>query len=165
MSLTDHLRADHQRIRDLLDHLARRQGSARSEILVQLGRELAIHASIEEDLLYPLLEPGSLGRDVRHAYAEHHLINVQFDEIIVLSADERVTADKIHVLDEVITHHLDEEETDVFPRIATSLGKARARKLADTYPSLREDLERDFSDNPPASIQGWFQRRSFAQRH
>lgn len=164
MNLTEHLLSDHWRIRELLARLADRRGSARNETLARLGRELSIHASTEEDLLYPLLEQTDLGEDIRHAYEEHHLISVQFDEILKLREGDPVITDKIHVLDEVVKHHLDEEESDLFPQLRTSLGHERAAKVADAYPELRKELELEFDQQPPSSIQGWVQRRSLSPR-
>jgi len=157
MTLVKQLLADHRAIRDLLNRLEKTTAASRDAILIELGRVLVIHATLEEKLIYPLLEKSKLTSDVRHAYAEHHLINVQFDEIVLLDAENPVAKDKAHVLSEVVTHHLDEEEEDVFPLLDQTLGEAQMAVLAETYPSYREQLEQDFEEYPPQSSQAWSQ--------
>lgn len=157
MMLIEQLLADHRAIRDLLKRLEKATSTLRDPILIELGRILVIHATLEEKLLYPLLESSKLKSDVRHAYAEHHLINVQFDEIVLLDADNPVAADKAHVLTEIVTHHLEEEEEDVFPRLESALGAEQMAALAETFPAYREQLEQDFEEYPPQSCQAWSQ--------
>lgn len=155
MSLIKHLMSDHRLIRDLLDRLDKATPATRDEILVALGRILVIHATAEEKLIYPLLERTPLKSEARHAYEEHHLINVQFDEIVKLDADNPIVKDKAHVLKEIVVHHLDEEEEDVFPLLKKSLSDQDLSALAETYPAYREQLEQDFEEYPPQSCQGW----------
>lgn len=165
MTLIKQLLADHQTIRDLLKRLEKSTSTLRDALLIELGRILVIHATLEEKLLYPLLESSKLKSDVRHAYAEHHLINVQFDEIALLDADNPVAKDKAHVLTEIVTHHLDEEEEDVFPRLESILGAKQMAVLAETYPSYREQLEQDFEEYPPQSCQAWSQAHESNHPH
>lgn len=155
MTLVSHLMSDHRAIRDLLKRLEKATSVSRDAVLVELGRILVIHATAEEKLIYPLLERTSLRSDARHAYEEHHLINVQFDEIIKLDADNPIVKDKAHVLAEIVIHHLDEEEEDVFPQLEKALTDQEMSALAETYPAYREQLEQDFEEYPPQTCQAW----------
>lgn len=155
MTLISELMADHRSIRNLLDRLEKATPATRDTVLIELGRTLVIHATAEEKLIYPLLERTALKKEARHAYEEHHLISVQFDEIAKLDADNHVAKDKAHVLKEIVTHHLDEEEEDVFPLLEKSLSDQDMAALAETYPAYREQLEQDFEEYPPQSCQEW----------
>jgi len=164
MTILTHLLADHHRLRTLIARLEKASGERRQQVLADLGHELAVHASLEEDLLYPLLERTPLKKKARHAYEEHHLIDVQFDELLVLDSGDPVLGDKIHVLQEILTHHLDEEEEDVFPVVEKHLSQAGFAALDVDYLAHRETLEAEFSAHPPKSCQAWAERRALKQR-
>ncbi len=164
MTIISHLLEDHKRLRTLIDRLEKSSGERRQQTLADLGHELTIHASLEEDLLYPLLERTPLKKKVSHAYEEHHLIDVQFDELTVLDSGDPVLSDKIHVLQEILTHHLDEEEEDVFPVVEKHLSGKGFAELDIDYLAHREALEADFSAHPPQTCQAWAERRALKQR-
>ncbi len=124
----------------------------------QVIRELSIHASIEEQFLYPTARELSdkLDSQVLEALEEHHLAKGTLAELEKLSpSDERFDA-KMTVLMENIRHHVDEEEEDLFPKLKrlmdsgdlAVLGEAMeaAKKLAPTHPHPMAP------DTPPGNI-------------
>ena len=109
-------------------------------------KELSIHAAVEEQFLYPAarIRDPRLDDVVLEALEEHHVAKWTLDEIDRLSPeDERFDA-KMTVLSENIRHHIEEEETTLFPRLQKSMGKdelealgaviAQAKRAAPTHP-------------------------------
>jgi hemerythrin superfamily protein len=107
--------------------------------------QLSVHASIEEQILYPALR-AKLDDDfpVLEALEEHHLAKVSLAEIEKLApTSERFDA-KVTVMIESVRHHVEEEETDLFEAMRTAfkateledLGEAmeEAKKTAPTRP-------------------------------
>jgi iron-sulfur cluster repair protein YtfE (RIC family) len=90
--------------------------------------------------------------DILESYEEHHVADVLVMELAGMDAsDERFTA-KTTVLIENVTHHMEEEEQDWFPKVRDGLGRkalqeigaemAKARKKAPRKPSQPSALKK-----------------------
>jgi hemerythrin superfamily protein len=124
----------------------------------QVIRDLSIHASVEEQFLYPTARELSekLDDQVLEALEEHHLAKATLAEVAKMSpSDERFDA-KMTVLMESVRHHVEEEEEKLFPKIQrlmdsedlALLGEAMeaAKKVAPTHPHPMAP------DTPPGNI-------------
>jgi hypothetical protein len=139
------LKSDHAEVRKLLSQLeetTERAAKSRAKLLQKIGTDLRAHGKIEEDIFYPALREAARAendketlRMIAEAYEEHRAA-VQ----LVLADLEATGPDTIHfsgrakVLKELVEHHADEEEKEMF--------KA-ARELLDkeTLASLGEEME------------------------
>jgi len=103
------------------------------QLLEQLGEKLALHMRIEEEMFYPEIE--NLGAKKAkemgaEAYEEHAVVKLVIGELPrVDPEDERFHA-KITVLSELIEHHVEEEEKEMF-KLARKLGTERLDELGD----------------------------------
>jgi hemerythrin-like domain-containing protein len=106
-----------------------------------------VHTYIENEVMYPRVREllPELEDDVLESYEEHHVADVLVMELAAMKPDdERFTA-KTTVLIENVRHHIEEEETDWFPKVREGLGRKalqdlgaemiEARKSAPTRPS------------------------------
>ena len=115
---------------------------------MRIARELSIHASIEEQLVYPrvrrVIDGASKEPQVLVALEEHHLAKVALAEIEALPATAPRLYAKVRVLIATVRHHVEEEERELLPAMASAytreelleLGTAleRARRIAPTRP-------------------------------
>ena len=129
------LKEDHARVRKLLDALVKtseKAGTKRAQLLATIEHELKTHTQIEEDVFYPAFRDAAERSDDRKLYyeavEEHHVVDLVLPEIKGTGTDTEQFAAKAKVLKDVVEHHAEEEETEMFPR---------ARKLME-----REELER-----------------------
>ena len=87
---------------------------------------LEVHTTLEEELFYPAVKQKTDrdGKDlVAEALEEHHVVTTLMAELKGLDpADERYDA-KFKVLMETVTHHIEEEEGEMFPEAKEVLGK------------------------------------------
>ncbi|MFM0324662.1 hemerythrin domain-containing protein [Caballeronia glebae] len=119
----DMLEADHRAIEQLFDAFERteRNDFERKNSLVQRACELlTIHAIVEEELLYPLAQNALAADrrvDVDEAYVEHFLMKTLIERCANLSAGEDGFDATFKVLRENAAHHIDEEETTLFPQV------------------------------------------------
>ncbi|SAK46325.1 cation-binding protein [Caballeronia glebae] len=119
----DMLEADHRAIEQLFDAFERteRNDFERKNTLVQRACELlTIHAIVEEELLYPLAQNALAADrrvDVDEAYVEHFLMKTLIERFANLSAGEDGFDATFKVLRENAAHHIDEEETTLFPQV------------------------------------------------
>jgi hemerythrin-like domain-containing protein len=108
---------------------------------------LTVHTYIENEVMYPRVREllPEVEEDVLESYEEHHVADVLVVELSAMKPDsERFTA-KTTVLIENVRHHIEEEETDWFPKVREGLGRKalqdlgaemiEARKSAPTRPS------------------------------
>jgi len=150
---------EHRHLREQLEQLTNLSGRDLATAFSRFATDLVIHAELEEDIVYPHLQRTSLDKTVVHAYHEHHLIDVQIDELVGLS---RVNADwkgKLHVLEETLNHHLQEEEEEVIPRLDDLLGADVSMQLAEDLVERRSEILHAYAEHPPRSAQAEAVRR------
>ena len=119
----DVLEADHRAIEQLFDAFERaeRNDFERKNALVQRACELlTIHAIVEEEMLYPVAQK-MLAEDQRidvdEAYVEHFLVKTLIERFANLKAGDDGFDATFKVLKENTTHHIEEEETTLFPEV------------------------------------------------
>ena len=127
------LKEDHETVRELLGELEETTSKAtsrRQTLLKSIEQELKIHTKIEEEIFYPAFRDASSKEDDKKLYyealEEHHVVDMVLPEIRRIDAGSDEFAAKAKVLKDLVEHHAEEEETEMFPR---------ARKLMD-----REEL-------------------------
>ncbi len=136
MTLFEALREDHDTQRTLLALLIKTHGDSdgREELFGKVKKELTSHAAAEERALYiPMMEVDMTQEKARHSVAEHHEIDElveQLEDTDFSSPGWLAAAKK---LQELVTHHLDEEEQEVFQLAGRALSDDAKLRLADTY--------------------------------
>ena len=143
------LERDHRELEELFQAFERSGNAARrKDLAMRIARELSIHASIEEQLVYPrvrrVIDGASKEPQVLVALEEHHLAKVALAEIEALPATAPRLYAKVRVLIATVRHHVEEEERELLPAMASAytreelleLGTAleRARRIAPTRP-------------------------------
>jgi hemerythrin superfamily protein len=157
------LKADHKEVEKLFktyEKLGDRAIQTKHDTATKIIKALSVHAAIEEQVFYPAVRKEVEGTDdeVLEAVEEHHIVKWVLSEINDLDpSDERYDA-KVTVLIENVRHHVEEEETEMFPQVRLALGRARlgeigaaleeAKKLAPTQPHPRTP------STPPGNVLG-----------
>ncbi len=141
------LKADHKEIRDLFREFRAAGDKAvkkKSKIVGQIIELLTVHTYIENEVMYPevcALLP-ELKDDVLESYEEHHVADVLCMELAAMPAvAERFDA-KVSVLIENVTHHIEEEEQDWFPKVRAGLGRKQLQDLGAKLERAREKAPR-----------------------
>jgi len=144
MNALDILKQDHDKVKELFsvwDTLSV-DGARKNEIAQTVLGELELHSRIEEDIFYPAMRARS-GRDgkelVKHSVSEHHEIDDLIAELRATDPSDPDFDDKFQELMEDVEQHIDEEETEMFPK-AQILGKeleALGRQIQEEKDSAR----------------------------
>lgn len=153
------IKQDHRAVKKLFRSFERATRRADKQRLAEeIIEELSVHATIEEQLLYPLLRRGDerLEEPVLNALEEHHAAKLVLAELDKMDADDERFAAKMHVVRESVEMHIEEEETRLLPRLEklldaedrSQLGEAllAARKSAPNHPHPAAP------DTPPAGL-------------
>lgn len=130
------LRDDHDKQRTLLDLVAKTHGDSRGrrELFTRLKDELEAHAKAEEKSLYAAMMSEDGGQEkARHSVAEHHEIDELVETLEEMDFSNPRWLATFGRLRECVTHHLDEEEREIFQAAGRVLPDARKEKLASIY--------------------------------
>ena len=141
MTLFEALREDHQTQRTLLDLLVKTEGDSagRNELFRKVKAELQYHAAAEERALYvPMMEYDLTQEKARHSVAEHHEIDELLETLEATEYESPGWLASAKKLQHLVTHHLDEEEQEVFQLAGRALGDSEKTSLAKTY---RQEME------------------------
>ena len=128
------LKKQHREVEALFKKIAK-TGSAeqRRAQLDELANNLKLHMTIEEAIFYPAVQqlPTKKAEEMAlEAYEEHAVVKLVLAELPgVDPEDERFDA-KMTVLSELIEHHVEEEEDEMF-KTAKTLGTAELNALGD----------------------------------
>ena len=107
------LAADHREVEELFEKFEKASGSsAKEQIVRQICTELKVHTMIEEEIYYPAIR-GKVEEDaLDEAYVEHDSAKNLINELEVAQPDEEFYEAKVKVLQELIEHHVKEEEKE-----------------------------------------------------
>ena len=110
----------------------------------QILEELTVHTYLENEVMYPSVRKAmpDLSDDVLESYEEHHVADVLCMELSTMKPeDERFDA-KTTVLIESVTHHIEEEEQDWFPKVRAGLSRKELQALGQSMLDMRAKAPR-----------------------
>jgi iron-sulfur cluster repair protein YtfE (RIC family) len=134
MKATELLKKQHRDVKALFKKADKTEDArGRRRLLEQITAALELHTRIEEEIFYPAVrELGSRKAEemIAEAFEEHHVVKLVLKDLPnVDPEDERFEA-KMTVLSELIEHHVEEEEGEMF-KLAQRLGADELASLAE----------------------------------
>ena len=140
------LEKDHRRFEELLkqgEETTERAAKRRRQLLDTLTRELNEHELMEEQVLYPALEPHAQARGiVLEGYEEHHVADVITRELRDVTPDDERWAAKFKVLKESLEHHIQEEERVMFRTARAVFSREELNGLGARMKALKAESRR-----------------------
>ena len=151
MNAIELLKSDHQKVRGLLAELAEtthRASKTRTELLGKISLELRVHTTIEEEIFYPAFrEAGEKHEDEKmffEAMEEHRAAgDLVLPDLEATEVDSDQFGGRAKVLKELVEHHADEEEKEMFPRARELLGVDALRELGERMQARKVELMDD----------------------
>jgi len=141
------LKDDHKHLRKLFREFqaaGENATSTKGKIVDQILEALTVHTYIENEAMYPQVREllPAVEDDVLESYEEHHVADVLCMELAAMKpSDERFDA-KTTVLIELVTHHIEEEEGEWFPKVREGLGRKQLQEIGARMLELREKAPR-----------------------
>ncbi len=143
----DLLMSDHRRIETLFSQVGTRGSEAgQEEVARKIIEELSVHAAIEEQVLYPTVRRELPDGDAlaEHSLEEHQEVKETLAQIESVGPGSAEAASLLTGLRSSFREHVQEEESQMFPKLRESLSSetiqamgdamAKAKKLAPTHP-------------------------------
>jgi hemerythrin superfamily protein len=135
------LQRQHDEIRsrfEEFDGLSSRASKKKDELVKSIITDLVKHAEIEEQVFYPAVrdELEGLEDELDEDLEEHHAAELLLSELDGVSSDAPRFDAKVKVLQENVLHHMEEEESDLFPKVRDGLDERRRRELGGAMVEL-----------------------------
>ncbi|HXH69622.1 MAG TPA: hemerythrin domain-containing protein [Pyrinomonadaceae bacterium] len=149
MNAIELLKDDHNKVDRLFQKVkATEEGEEHKELFKKIKAELDAHAHIEEKIFYPRLrEEEELVDITLEGIEEHHQAKMFLRELAGLSEDSEKFEPKLKVLMEDITHHVQEEQGIMFPKVEKVIGKEELEELG----KLMEEEKKNFQKTQAAN--------------
>jgi hemerythrin superfamily protein len=141
------LEADHREVEALFEQYEELEDQPKKERLaLKICLSLQIHAQIEEEIFYPAAREAIAKSElIDEAIVEHSAAKKLIAEIETMEVGDKLRDAKVKVLGEQISHHVEEEENELFPEVEDSkLNLAElGQKMAGRKAQLVQQLERE----------------------
>ena len=149
MNALDLLEEDHENVKKLLEDLdstTERGVKTRQELFARIKKEMQVHETIEEEILYPALKDHPKAREVvLEGYEEHHVVDQIMGELEKVPFDDETWGAKLSVMKENIEHHIEEEEDDMFQKAREIFDQGELEELGAQMEERKKALEAELS--------------------
>jgi hemerythrin superfamily protein len=129
---------DHRELKRLFDQL-QNQPDARATALPVMVSLLTAHSRAEEAEVYPAANDAGVDKDVEHSQKEHLECDQLAADLAAAAVDAPDFTDRLAALVDAVTHHLEEEETTVLPKMRNVLSAERLDELGEAFLASREE--------------------------
>jgi hypothetical protein len=145
------LEADHRKVEDLFAKIEESEGDDRTPLIDELVTSLRAHMELEEQVLYPAMEPVTGSETVEEGNKEHELARKALQDMIDLAPDDPGFGAAMDATKAGIEHHVEEEENEVFPKL-----RKDGTVIADiATPFMAKRLELGLPMDADALSAGW----------
>ena len=141
------LKDDHKQIRKLFRDFqgaGENATTAKGKIATRIIEELTVHTYLENEVMYPEVRKRmpELEDEILESYEEHHVADVLCMELYAMAPDAERFDAKVAVLIENVTHHMDEEEQEWFPKVRKGLSRATLHEIGARMVEARKTAPR-----------------------
>jgi hemerythrin-like domain-containing protein len=149
MNAIELLTQDHKNVKALLGELeatTARGVKKRAELLGKIDTELKVHTAIEEEIFYPAFKKAGDGKDDNKMYfeamEEHRAAgDLVLPDLLKTDPSSEQFSGRAKVLKELVEHHADEEEKEMFKRARKLLDKAQLEDLGNRMAQRKTELK------------------------
>ena len=139
---------DHETVKELMAELMKTSNRAtkkRTQLLNKIDQELKLHTRIEEEIFYPAFKKAGKKEDAQmyfEALEEHRAV----EELVLPDLENTdVNGDKFggraKVLKELLEHHIEEEESEMFPRARELFSDEQLEQLGEQMQAMKDEMK------------------------
>ena len=148
MNAIELLKADHEKVRGLFSQLTettKRAEKTRTQLLEQIRLELDVHTQIEEEIFYPAFKE-AVGESedeatVFEALEEHRAAGeLVLPDLLATDVTSDRFSGRAKVLKELVEHHAEEEEKEMFKTAREVLGREQLEELGAQMAARKKQL-------------------------
>jgi hemerythrin superfamily protein len=143
MNAIELLKSDHDTVERLFQKVKATEESEHKELFQKIKAELDVHTHIEEKIFYPRLKQEEELKDITlEGVEEHHQAKMFLRELASLSDDSEKFEPKLKVLMEDITHHVQEEEGEMFPKVEKVIPSVELEELGKAMAEEKKNFQK-----------------------
>ena len=136
------LKQDHREVEELFRRYENSDAtdtSTRRDIVQSIIQELSIHASIEEQILYPAVRRALPDGEqlAEEATDEHQEVKETLAELDKMNPGDAGFDQRVRSLISDVRHHVEEEENEMLPRLRNELGADRLEEMGSAMESAK----------------------------
>lgn len=142
MEATTLLRRQHEEVSSMMKQFEKASSDAQKrKLFVSIADALAAHATIEEKLFYPTVYRGEELQDIlRESVEEHLAVKRLISDLLAMEVDDEQFAAKMSVLKEMVEHHVEEEQGELFPKVKKQMSRTELLALGEEMESMYDEL-------------------------
>ncbi|HJR26216.1 MAG TPA: hemerythrin domain-containing protein [Acidimicrobiales bacterium] len=124
------LETDHREVEDLFAKAETTSGAAKQQVVSKIASELTLHAEVEEQIVYPAMREAGLADLVEEAEQEHSKVKSLVAQLESMDGASDEVDDVLAELKADVQHHVEEEESEGFPKFRDAVDQAELQALA-----------------------------------
>lgn len=143
------LKDDHKKVRKLLDELVSTSGAkTRERLLAKVASEIEVHTAVEEEIFYPAFLQAAKKKEQEKLYyealEEHRAAGeMVLPDLLKTDTSGLEFAGRAKVLKELVLHHADEEEKEMFKMARQLLSRDELTDLGERIEERKKELLRE----------------------
>jgi hemerythrin superfamily protein len=143
MNIYNYLKRDHRTVAELFDKiLSTKSLEKRKSMFQEVANELLIHAETENATFYAALKEHEETEEIiEHAEKEHAEVKKYIAKIRGLSIESEKWLEQFGEFKHSVTHHVEEEEGDIFEKARKVLETEQENQLAIDMDALKKELK------------------------
>jgi hemerythrin-like domain-containing protein len=142
LDILQEIKSEHDEFRSLITEIENASDSKKKSLFNELNIKIHAHHEAEETVLFPDVKSKSdeEGKDVVMEMIEEHNLGAYQLSLLDRTSIENETWDaKFSVLKEVLTHHMDEEEKELFQQAREVLTKAELKEKYEPFEEKNDE--------------------------
>lgn len=140
MHITEKLHQDHEKVEQIFRKLMESGDGAektRRDLCEKLKHELLAHAEFEEAVFYPAVrDRNGVGQQIKEGIQEHNQVKRMLSEIETMEPTSTDFMEKIEELQQAVQHHVDEEESEIFPAARKLIDKEEGEQMSTRHDQM-----------------------------
>jgi hemerythrin-like domain-containing protein len=142
MEITKLLKSDHQEVKDLFKQ-AMPKGEVDADIAQEICSALKLHMEAEEKLVYPEAEQIKQAEELtEESYEEHTQAKALIRKLESGKLDETEFKVTFEMLQLAIEHHVEEEESELFPVLREKFSSQELAELGEKVQKFKEQKQK-----------------------
>ncbi|MBP2159201.1 MULTISPECIES: hemerythrin domain-containing protein [Asticcacaulis] len=146
MDIYNYLKKDHQKVADLMEQvIASKDPAERQSLFETIKMELTLHADTEEQTFYKAIEDATRSKQVEekieHANHEHDEIREYLEKLSTTPVTDELWLETFGEFKHSVTHHVEEEEGEIFEKAKKYLSSQEAKDLAKEMDALKKQSQ------------------------
>lgn len=142
MNIYNYLKKDHRAVDEIFEKILSTKSSKKRESLFEeVANELLLHIETENATFYNALrEHTETYEKIEHAEKEHEEVKEYIARIRGVSVENEKWMELFGEFKHSVTHHVEEEEGDIFEEAKKVLSTEEANELAKDMDALKNEL-------------------------